>query len=56
MDVDALRAQIPALANSIYLNTGTFGPLPRVVSDEIIKGYELISAHGAFSPVVRQQI
>lgn len=56
MDVDALRAQISALAHSIYLNTGTFGPLPRVVTDEIIRGYELISEHGAFSPVVRQQI
>ncbi|MBI5652734.1 MAG: aminotransferase class V-fold PLP-dependent enzyme [Chloroflexi bacterium] len=56
MDVGALRAQIPALANSIYLNTGTFGPLPRVVTEEIIQGHELISAHGAFSPVVRQRI
>ncbi|MBI4789229.1 MAG: aminotransferase class V-fold PLP-dependent enzyme [Chloroflexi bacterium] len=56
MDIQSLRAAIPALQHSTYLNTGTFGPLPRAVSDELAAGYVLVAEHGAFSPVVRQQI
>lgn len=50
MDLATIRAAIPALANSIYLNTGTFGPLPTVVADEIRRVYGEIERQGTFSP------
>ncbi len=56
MDVDSLRAQIPALKHSTYLNSGTFGPAPSVVTDEIVKAYRLVGEYGGFSPVVRDRI
>ena len=31
MNVDAIRAELPVLSRVAYLNTGTFGPLPRRV-------------------------
>lgn len=52
IDVDAVRAAIPALANSIYLNTGTFGPLPRVAADEIRRAYSEVERLGTFSPPI----
>ncbi len=56
MDIESIRSAIPALRNSIYLNTGTFGPMPAMVTQEIIKAYEMVGEFGAFSPVVRQKI
>lgn len=56
MDLARIRAAIPALANSIYLNTGTFGPLPAVVADEIRRVYGEIERQGAFSPAVFWQM
>ncbi|MFN2168009.1 MAG: aminotransferase class V-fold PLP-dependent enzyme, partial [Anaerolineae bacterium] len=47
-----IRASIPALSAAIYLNTGTFGPLPSVVADEIRRAYGLIEQLGTFSPQV----
>lgn len=52
IDVAAVRAGIPALANSIYLNTGTFGPLPAVAADEIRRAYGEVERLGTFSPPV----
>ena len=52
MDVAAIRAGIPALANGIYLNTGTFGPLPTVAADEIRRAYGEVERLGTFSPQV----
>ena len=52
IDVDAIRAGIPALANGIYLNTGTFGPLPSVAADEIRRAYSEVERLGTFSPRV----
>ena len=52
IDVDAARAAIPALANSVYLNTGTFGPLPTVAADEIRRAYSEVERLGTFSPPI----
>ncbi len=52
MDVAAIRAGIPALTNGIYLNTGTFGPLPTVVADEIRRAYGEVERLGTFTPTV----
>ena len=56
MNLADTRAAIPALAHSIYLNTGTFGPLPTVVADEIRRVYGEIERQGTFSPGVFWQM
>ena len=56
MDLVSIRAAIPALAHSIYLNTGTFGPLPTGVADEICRVYGEIERQGTFSPGVFWQM
>lgn len=33
LDLDRIRAALPVLARVAYLNTGTFGPLPRAAAD-----------------------
>jgi selenocysteine lyase/cysteine desulfurase len=54
--IEQIRAGIPALSESIYLNTGTFGPLPRVVADEIRRAYGQVERLGTFSPLVFQEM
>ena len=56
MDLAHIRADIPALTNSIYLNTGTFGPMPTAVADEIRRAYGEIERQGTFSPGVFWQM
>lgn len=56
IDLSHLRAGIPALAQSVYLNTGTFGPLPTVVADEIRRVYGEIEQRGTFSPAIFWQM
>lgn len=56
MNLESIRAGIPALANSIYLNTGTFGPMPAVVADEIRRVYGEIERQGTFAPGVFWQM
>lgn len=55
-DLTTLRAKIPALQDCLYLNTGTFGPMPKVVVDEIRHGLDLMETHGPYSPLVRQTV
>ena len=50
------REQIPALADAIYLNTGTFGPSPVPVLDAIRHALDLIERHGPYSPLVRETV
>jgi selenocysteine lyase/cysteine desulfurase len=56
IDVEQIRAGIPALEECIYLNTGTFGPLPRVVADAIRQTYGEVERQGTFSPCVFQEL
>ncbi|MER2599399.1 MAG: aminotransferase class V-fold PLP-dependent enzyme [Caldilineales bacterium] len=56
MNFTRIRAAIPALANSIYLNTGTFGPMPTPVADEIRRVYGEIERQGTFSPAIFWQM
>ena len=56
MNLNQLRAAIPALAGSIYLNTGTFGPMPTPVADEIRRAYGEIERQGTFSPSIFWQM
>ncbi len=50
MNLDELRAMIPAVADRTYLNTGTSGPTPRPAIDEEIALLELIGSEGFASP------
>ena len=52
LNVDEIRAGIPALSATIYMNTGTFGPLPSVVADEIRRAYGRVEREGTFSPTI----
>ena len=56
MNLEHIRAAIPALASSIYLNTGTFGPMPTPVADEIRRVYGEIERQGTFSPSIFWQM
>lgn len=56
MNLSHIRAGIPALSAAIYLNTGTFGPLPSVVADEIRRAYTAVEELGTFSPQVFWQM
>jgi selenocysteine lyase/cysteine desulfurase len=56
MNLQHLRSQIPALNDAVYLNTGTFGPCPSAVIDEIRHAFDLIEQHGPYSPIVRETV
>jgi L-cysteine/cystine lyase len=55
-DLAAVRAAIPALRQAVYLNTGTFGPSPTPVLDAVRRALDLVEQHGAYAPIVRQQV
>ena len=50
MDVWPVRDKIPALSRCTYLNCGTFGPLPALVCDQVVRLCRLIEAEGPFNP------
>ena len=52
MDVAAVRRQIPATQNTIYVNTGWSGPSPRVVMDRVREWMEYENHQGPTSPPV----
>ena len=52
MDVQALRNQIPATRNVVYMNTGWSGPSPTPVVEAIARRLEEESALGPASPTV----
>ncbi len=52
IDLAQVRAEIPALDNVTYLNTGTFGPLPRVVAQAVRDAYDKIEAQGTYTPTI----
>lgn len=47
--LEALRAQMPALQNQIYLNTGTSGPMPQPVSEVQIEWVHRLAREGGGS-------
>lgn len=54
--LEQIRAAIPALRHGIYLNTGTFGPMPSMVADEIRRVYGEIERQGTFAPEIFWQM
>ncbi|MBC7261780.1 MAG: aminotransferase class V-fold PLP-dependent enzyme, partial [Chloroflexi bacterium] len=49
-DVEAIRAGFPALNREIYLNAGTYGPLPTVVADTLRDWYTMLEQEGPWAP------
>lgn len=49
MDIESLRAGIPVVQRCTYLNCGTYGPLPTVVADELVRWYRRIEAEGSYA-------
>lgn len=41
---------------SIYLNTGTFGPMPHGVTDALVRAYRWIGSKGPYHPEVRDRL
>src|SRR5215469_6015653 len=55
MDVAAIRAEIPALDKTIYLNTGGYAPSPRRVTDATFNAFRYLQENGPdVLPVIRR--
>ena len=55
IDVEAVRARIPALAGSSYLNM-SYGPKPTPVVDEVVRLARLTEADGTLNPDVQAEL
>ena len=53
MDIESLRAGIPALNETIFFNAGGIGPIPSVVADEVVSLIRLQQAQGRYRPDVQ---
>jgi L-cysteine/cystine lyase len=49
LDIASVRAELPAVTATAYLNTGTFGPLPRAANEAIIAHQQEDFAEGRLS-------
>ena len=56
IDLNRVRADIPALNESIYMNTGGTGPLPRSVTNSIVDQYRSAFAGGPDIPAIKGPI
>lgn len=56
MDVEALRAGIPALKEMVFFNTAGIAPIPSVVADEMVDLIRLQEARGRFRPDVQEML
>jgi selenocysteine lyase/cysteine desulfurase len=55
IDVEAVRAKIPALAGSSYLNM-SYGPKPTPVVDEVVRLARLTETDGTINPAVQAEL
>jgi len=51
LDLDAVRAALPALARGAYMNTGTAGPLPLAAATALRAAFELEVEQGRIGPL-----
>lgn len=56
IDLAAARAELPALAHCIYLNTGGLGPAPRAATAEALRLVQLIGEYGNDTPMVQHEL
>ena len=54
MDIDTIRAGIPALSETTFFNTAGIGPMPSVVADEVVNLLRYEEAQGRSRPDVMQ--
>ena len=55
-DITALRAEIPALARTVYLNTAGYAPPPRRVVEATVDAYRFLQENGPDVAAVRQKV
>ena len=55
-NIEKVRAEIPALKNSIYMNTGGTGPLPKTVLGEVNDTFQKIGEGGPDVKAIRDPI
>ena len=55
-NIEKVRAELPALKNSIYMNTGGTGPLPKTVLGEINDTFQKIGDGGPDVKAIRDPI
>ena len=55
-DVEAVRAEIPALSTCTYLNAGGIAPAPRPVTEAILAAYRDIASRGEMTPEIHDRI
>ena len=56
MDIETLRAGIPALNETVFFNTGGIGPIPSVVADEVVDLIRLQEAQGRYRPDLQERL
>lgn len=56
MDIDKIRAYFPQFKKVIYFNTGSSGPLPLPVIEEIMRYVDITKNEGSASPVLYDEI
>ena len=56
LDLNRIRSDIPALDESIYMNTGGTGPLPGPVVQSIVSQYRSVFEGGPDTPTIRGPI
>ena len=56
MDIETLRAGIPALNETVFFNTGGIGPIPSVVADEVVNLIRLQEAQGRYRPDLQEKL
>ena len=56
MDIEVVRAGIPALKEMIFLNTAGIAPIPSVVADKVVDLIRLQEAQGRYRPDVQERM
>lgn len=56
MDVESIRAGIPALSETTFFNTAGIGPMPSAVADEVVGLLRYEEAHGRSRPDVMETV
>lgn len=56
IDLRAVRAELPALAHCIYVNTGGLGPAPPAAPAPAVRLVQLIGEYGNDTPAMQQEL
>ncbi len=56
LDVEEIRENIPALKESIFLNTAGIGPPPKAVTDELLATFTALGEKGRYYPPLLEEM